>query len=99
VYDNARSFKPKIGTVALFRGVVMQRWEGEVILNAYARRVDREGDVGDGKQGERAWYVDDEVRLSEMGFVVGGMKGWWAERSQGKGQKRINATDDKQRVK
>jgi hypothetical protein len=99
VYDDARTFKPKIGTVALFRGVVMQRWEGEVILNAYARRVDREGIVGDDKQGERAWYVDDEACLSQMGYDVRGMKNWWAERNQGKGQKRINATDDRQQAK
>jgi hypothetical protein len=89
VYDNARTFKPKVGTVALLRGVVMQKWEGEVILNAYARRADRDEDVGEGEHGERGWYVDDEERLVGMGYDVRRLQDWWAERSQGKGQKRI----------
>ena len=74
MYDNAQKFKPKIGTVALFRSVVMQRWEGEVILNAYARRGEREEAVGDEGNGGDAWYVDDEERLVEMGYDVRSMK-------------------------
>lgn len=90
VYDNARTFKPEIGTVALFRGVVMQRWEGEVILNAYARRPDRDRDVREDEDRERGWYVDDEERLVGMGYDVTGMRDWWSKRNQGKGQKSID---------
>ena len=92
VYDSAGTFKPKVGTVTLFRGVVMQRWENEVILNAYARRADRDGDFGSAGHGEREWYVDDEERLIGMGHDFRKMKDWWAERSQGREQKR---TDNK----
>ena len=87
VYDNAGTFKPKVGTVALFRGVVMQRWEGEVILNAYARRADQDSDS---EQGERGWYVDNEDDLRGMGYDVKTMRDWWAERGQGVGQKKLN---------
>jgi hypothetical protein len=87
VYDGARTFKPRVGTVALFSGVVMQRWEGEVILNAYAKKGNREYDGGEIEAGEREWYVDDEERLVGMGHDVMGMRDWWAERSRGKGQK------------
>jgi hypothetical protein len=90
VYDNAQTFKPEIGTVALFRGVVVQRWEGEVILNTYARRPDRDRDVREDEDGERGWYVDDEERLVGMGYDVRGMRDWWSERSQGKRQKNID---------
>jgi hypothetical protein len=90
VYDNARKFKPKIGTVALFRGVVMQRWEGEVILNAYARKGEREEAAGDGKKGGNAWYVDDEERLVEMGYDARSLKKWWVERTMGKMQRGSN---------
>ena len=86
VYDNAQTFKPRIGTVALFRGVVMQRWEGEVILNAYVRRVDP---GSNSEQGDRGWYEDDEDNLRGMGYDVRTMRDWWAERSQGVGQKRL----------
>lgn len=95
VYDNARKFKPKIGTVALFRGVVMQRWEGEVILNAYARKGEREEAAGDGKKGGNAWYVDDEERLVEMGYDARSMKEWWVERTMGKVQTRPNELERK----
>jgi hypothetical protein len=87
VYDRARTFEPRVGTVALFVGVVMQRWEGEVILNAYAKKGNRENGGGGTECGERAWYVDDEERLVGMGHNVIGMRDWWAERSQGNGPK------------
>jgi hypothetical protein len=90
VYDNARKFRPKIGTVALFRGVVMQRWEGEVILNAYARKGEREEAAGYGERGGNAWYVDDEERLIEMGYDARSLKEWWVERTIGKVQRRSN---------
>jgi hypothetical protein len=95
VYDNAQKFKPKIGTVALFRGVVMQRWEGEVILNAYARKGEQEEAVGDEEKGGNAWYVDDEERLVEMGYDVRSMKEWWVERTMGKAQRRSNEQEPK----
>jgi hypothetical protein len=87
VYDNAQKFKPKIGTVALFRSVVMQRWEGEVILNAYAGKGEREEAAGDGEKGGNAWYVDDEERLVEMGYDARSLKKWWVERTMGKVQR------------
>jgi hypothetical protein len=68
--------------LALFIGVVMQRWEGEVILNAYAKRGNRE-DNGE-PEGGRGWYVDDEERLADMGHDVTGLRDWWTERSRGK---------------
>lgn len=95
VYANAQKFKPKIGTVALFRGVVMQRWEGEVILNAYARKGEREEAVGDEEKGGNAWYVGDEERLVEMGYDVRSMKEWWVERAMGKVQRRSNEQEPK----
>ena len=49
-----RNFKPAVGTVALFRGVVMQRWQGEIILNAYARKGKSEQ-----RDGGQDWFVND----------------------------------------
>ena len=99
VYDNAKTFKPKIGTVALFCGVVMQRWEAEVILNAYARRADqdnRDMDPGEGMlDGRRRWYVDDENELVGMGHDVRRLREWWAERNLGRGQQRIDQQEAK----
>ncbi|KAJ9653274.1 hypothetical protein H2198_007518 [Neophaeococcomyces mojaviensis] len=41
VYIDAADFRPKAGTLALFRGMVMQRLtNGDVILNAYGRLKD-----------------------------------------------------------
>jgi len=38
IYIDAADFKPKAGTLALFRGVVMQRLSNrDIILNAYGR--------------------------------------------------------------
>lgn len=89
VYDDAGTFGPRIGTVALFRGVVMQKWKGEVILNAYARRGCGDGE-GEDQHGGRGWYVDSEERLIGMGYDVEGMKEWWAQKSQGKGLRRVD---------
>lgn len=76
VYVDAREFMPEVGTVALFRGVTMQRWEGEVILNAYAN-------LKDAQAGEE-WFVGDEERLEELGLDVKGLRRWWVERKEGK---------------
>jgi len=72
VYVDAREFMPVVGTIALFRGVTMQRWEGEVILNAYASL----------KDGGQEWFVCDEGRLQEMGFDVTGLRKWWVARQE-----------------
>lgn len=74
VYVDAREFVPEAGTVVLFRGVTMQRWEGEVILNAYATL----------KDGGEEWFVDGDERLEEMGYDVKGLRRWWVERKEGK---------------
>jgi hypothetical protein len=80
VYVDAREFVPDAGTVALFRGVTMQRWEDEVILNAYEHLKD----AGD------EWFVCDEVRLEEMGHDVKGLRRWWVERKEGKTSGSVN---------
>lgn len=70
VFIDAESFRPRHGTIALFRGVVMQMWKDEVILNAYSNLR------------ERGWYVDDERELKGLGYDVKGMKVWWKERKR-----------------
>lgn len=78
VFVDARKFLPQVGTVALFRGLTMHRWEGEVILNAYVSLK--------GRKGEDAWFVDDPITLTQLGFDVEGMRGWWeARRKKRKG--------------
>lgn len=77
VYEDAANFKPVVGTIAFFRGVVMQRWEEEIILNAYARKGRAEQ-----KEGNEEWFVSDEEVLVGMGFDVQGMKEWWEERKK-----------------
>ena len=63
---------PKVGTVALFRGVFMHRWEGDIILNAYSG-------LGESKWKEEGeeWFIDDEKRLETMGFDVLSLKAWY----------------------
>ena len=87
VFVDATHFKPRMGTVALFRGLIMRRWGGEVILNAYAHLKEVIWNNSDGETTEVAqsgWYVDDELVLRDLGFEVGRMKSWWEERSKGK---------------
>lgn len=78
VFVDARAFLPKVGTIALFRGVVMQRWQGEVILNKYASNVGAA--AGAGEEEEEDWFVSDEQVLLGMGFDVPGMRLWWEKR-------------------
>ena len=66
VFVNARHFKPAVGTIALFTGLTAQKWDGEVILNAYERDCA-------GKE----WFIDDEIRLNADGFDVGELRLWW----------------------
>lgn len=75
IYVDARDFMPEVGTVALFRGVTMQRWEGEVILNAYANLKDL----------AEKWFVTGDEALEQMGCNVVGLKRWWAEWAHRKG--------------
>ena len=72
VYVDAKSFLPVPGTIALFRGIVMQKFGREVILNAYATLKD--------KAENEKWYIDDEQVLEAMGFDVKGMRRWWEDR-------------------
>lgn len=76
VFVDAKKFLPKAGTVALFRGVTMHRWQDEVILNAYVGLKQWES-----VEGEK-WFVDDEKVLLELGYesTVGELKAWWVEK-------------------
>ncbi|KAK5062775.1 hypothetical protein LTR84_004850 [Exophiala bonariae] len=69
IFVDAKNFMPEIGTVALFRGVTMQKWEGEPILNAYANL----------KECGEEWFITADETLKAMGHDVIGMKRWWAE--------------------
>ncbi|KKY27074.1 hypothetical protein UCRPC4_g01299 [Phaeomoniella chlamydospora] len=69
IFVNARHFKPEVGTIALFAGLTAQKWDGEVILNAYEKDC-----VG------ADWYIDDEQRLRAEGLAVDELKTWWNER-------------------
>lgn len=71
VFVNARHFRPAVGTIALFTGLTAQKWDGEVILNAY------EKDCA-GKE----WFIDDEIRLNADGFGIEELRLWWQKRIQ-----------------
>jgi hypothetical protein len=79
VFVDAASFLPSVGTVALFRGLIMNWVRGgeDVILNRYPLKAGPEDD-------EAEWFVSDEARLAEMGYDLVGMKRWWAERNKQK---------------
>lgn len=70
VFIDAATFTPRHGTIALFRGVVMQMWKDEVILNAYPTLRGR------------GWFVDDESELEGLGYDVEGMRAWWEARKR-----------------
>lgn len=73
VFCDAANFRPRVGTVALFRGLTLQRIGAEeVILNAYERLM-RE---------ETKWFEDDELVLQSEGWDVWGMRRWWEGRSR-----------------
>ncbi|OAP60688.1 hypothetical protein AYL99_05690 [Fonsecaea erecta] len=96
VFIDAQKFLPAVGTVALFRGLVMNRvrrgagvGEGDVILNKYppkmgSQKIENEGadPVGDREEGEGQgeWFIADEARLVGMGFDVPRIKIWWEQR-------------------
>lgn len=94
VFVDAARFLPPVGTVALLKGLVMNRASfggDEVILNRYAVRTVsqkmRDGESqatggGDSEEiGEEDWFISDEEKLMKMGYDVQGMKKWWAERA------------------
>ncbi|KAK5323937.1 hypothetical protein LTR93_004722 [Exophiala xenobiotica] len=79
VFVDAKNFLPKVGTVALLRGVVMHRFADDVILNKYATPASADlkgsgsGSVGDLAQllfPEQDWFITDPETLVEMGFDV-----------------------------
>jgi len=70
IFVEAQNFMPNTGTIALFRGVTMHRWEDDIILNAYASLRDA----------REQWYVDDEDELKNIGHDVDAMRKWWDDR-------------------
>ena len=83
VYVDAQRFLPKVGTVALFRGLTMQKWDGKVILNAYASLRD----------GAEKWYVDSPGELLELGYDADEMKTWWEDRRNRKGKEVVKGKE------
>jgi hypothetical protein len=90
VFVDAKNFLPKIGTVALLRGVVMHGFADDVILNKYATpaSADLKGS-GSGSVSlaeslfpEQDWFITDPERLVEMGFDVSSVRTWWEERER-----------------
>ena len=86
VFVDAKTFMPKVGTVAFLRDVVMQRFGDEVILNKYAATptdLNRGSDsLGECSSEEREWFITDSMRLVEMGFDVSSVRTWWEERER-----------------
>lgn len=93
VYINAPDFKPAAGTLALFRGLVMQRLgNGDIILNAYGRLKDQRFDDGqnDGPRSaedgdsdhDSHWLVtnQDKIRAWGYGSRLDYYLDWWNER-------------------
>jgi hypothetical protein len=86
---DALAFLPEVGTVALFKGLVMNRVRAgeDVILNRYPLKVGSQtvqaGGLADadGMGAEEDWFVSDEQKLIEMGYDVEHMKKWWQERN------------------
>ncbi|RMZ86744.1 hypothetical protein DV736_g6032, partial [Chaetothyriales sp. CBS 134916] len=74
IFIDAQTFKPDPGTVALFRGVTMQRCGDEVILNAYKTLMDRTGDS--------EWLIEDDKWLAEQGFNPKPLRSWWTRRQE-----------------
>ncbi|KIW67334.1 hypothetical protein PV04_06597 [Phialophora macrospora] len=89
VFVDAAAFLPEVGTVALFKGLVMNRVRtGEdVILNRYPLKVGSQSveagglEDADKKSMEEDWFISDEKKLIEMGYDVEHMKKWWQERN------------------
>lgn len=100
VFDDPAHFVPPVGTVALFRGLVMNRCRGtggggasasasDVILNRYPGVVDGLPEQTSSSSPSTAtWFVDDPATLKRLGFDVEGMARWWADRSRARTQRR-----------
>jgi hypothetical protein len=92
VFVDAKNFLPKVGTVALLRGVVMHRFADDVILNKYTTpaSADLKGSgSGSGSVSlaeslfpEQDWFITDPETLVEMGFDVSAVRTWWEERER-----------------
>ncbi|KAK5093928.1 hypothetical protein LTR70_004454 [Exophiala xenobiotica] len=82
VYIDAANFKPVAGTLALFRGLVMQRLaNGDIILNVYGRLKEQRFDDGpetnasspvladpnDTRSPNPHWFVTDEAKIRALG--------------------------------
>jgi len=83
VYIDAANFKPVAGTLAVFRGLVMQRLgNGDIILNAYGRLKEQRFDDGagvcvtnvvdvsadNGTASDTHWFITDEVKIRALGY-------------------------------
>jgi hypothetical protein len=100
VFVDAKNFLPKIGTVALLRGVVMHRFADDVILNKYATpaSADPKGS-GSGSVSlaeslfpEQDWFITDPEKLMEMGFDVSSVRTWWEERERSRRKEQFGKT-------
>ncbi|KAK5938901.1 hypothetical protein PMZ80_009093 [Knufia obscura] len=84
VYLDAANFKPVAGTLALFRGLVMQRLgNGDIILNAYGRLKEQrfeegsgtnvtgsvDANVDDSTGSDTHWFITNEARIRAMGYA------------------------------
>lgn len=80
VFVDAKDFMPATGTVALLRGVVMQTFGDDIILNKYAAHPNFPDTTVDKDPDEKNWFVTDQKKLNELGFDVKSVKTWWDER-------------------
>ncbi|KIW19645.1 hypothetical protein PV08_00219 [Exophiala spinifera] len=80
VFVDAKDFMPAIGTVALLRGVVMQKFGEDVILNKYTTHPNPPGTIMEKPCDDKDWFVTDERILNDLGFDSTSLKTWWDER-------------------
>ncbi|KAK5467179.1 hypothetical protein LTS15_000150 [Exophiala xenobiotica] len=100
VFVDAKNFLPKIGTVALLRGVVMHRFADDVILNKYATpaSADPKGSgsgsvsLAESSFPEQDWFITDPEKLMEMGFDVSSVRTWWEERERSRRKEQFGKT-------
>ena len=99
VFIDAANFKPNSGTIALFRGLVMQRLpNGDVILNAYGRLAGQRFTAPENaiqpladhfgpetRDSNSHWFITDHDHIRALGY--GGKldyyNEWWRERRGG----------------
>lgn len=83
VYIDAAKFKPTVGTLALLRGLTMQRLaNGDIILNAYGRLKEHRfadgsktntsnsvnADPNETRSPDTHWFITNEVKIRELGY-------------------------------